>query len=441
MKANLKSPPNGATSAKLLAHALRHVNLDELARQTRFSRRQARKLSPLVFIQSCFLILLPDKVSLRAWAMLIGLVQNATYSKQALYKRLNAAALAFVQSILHVFLVRLTLGTRRALPPALARFPRVLVHDSVVLTLSPRLARFFPGSRRRGGSQRAMIRVQAFLDLKHERFVHFWHSAFVKNDQASAGEGLEQLRRGDLFIRDLGFFVLAVLERLSDRGIYWLSRWKSGCSVFDLAGHPLDMVQLLRNRHSLDRQVLLGQKERLRVRLVALKVPESVANQRRRKVRRNHGYLPTKKHCWLLGWNIYVTNVGRAVWSTEQVARVYGLRWRMETTFKAWKQHFKMEDVPVGSPVEAEVLLYARLLFITLFEVNYLARWDYLIQREDCPPVSHLKLAALMPLYLSVELLHQFQPRPECAIQKQIGYHCTYEKRKRKHFVAMLALG
>ena len=104
MKArNLKSLPNGTTSAKLLAHALKHINLDELARQTRFSRRPARKLSPLVFIQLLLLILLPDKVSLRAWAMLIGLVQNATYSKQALYKRLNAAALAFVQSILHAF--------------------------------------------------------------------------------------------------------------------------------------------------------------------------------------------------------------------------------------------------------------------------------------------------------------------------------------------------
>ena len=224
--------------------------------------------------------------------------------------------------------------------------------------------------------------MQAFLDLKHERFVHFWHSAYVKNDAASAGEGLEQLRRGDLFIRDLGFFVLPVLERLSDQGIQWLSRWKSDSSVFDLGGHPLDMVQLLRDRHSLDRQVRLGQKERLRVRLVALKVPEAVADERRRKVRRHHGYLPTKKHCWLLGWNIYVTNVSRDLWSTEQVARVYGLRWRMETTFKAWKQHFKLEDVPVGSPVQVEVLLYARLLFISLFEVNYLARWDYLIQQK-----------------------------------------------------------
>jgi hypothetical protein len=440
MKTNLKSLPNGEASAQRLAQALSQINLDDLARQTRFCRRQPKKLSPLVFIQSCCLILLPGKASLRAWALLIGLVQNLTYSKQALFKRLNAAALAFVQSILHVFLLRLTLGAARTLPPALAGFPRVLVHDSVVLTLSPRLAAAFPGSRRQRCAQGAMIRVQAFLDLKHEQFVHFWHSAYVKNDVASAGEGLEHLRRGDLFIRDLGFFVLTVLERLTERGINWLSRCKTNAGVFDLAGRDLDLVRALRGRDQLDRQVLLGRKERLPVRLVALKVPAAVANERRRKVRRSHGYQPTKKHCWLLGWNIYVTNVGPETWSARQVAQVYGLRWRLETTFKAWKQSFKMEDVPVGSPVQVEVLLYARLLFISLFEVNYLARCDYLIQRQPRPPISHLKLAALMPLYLSVELLRQFQPQVERALEKQVAYHCTYEKRKRKHFIDMLAL-
>ena len=56
---------------------------------------------------------------------------------------------------------------------------------------------------------------------------------------------------------------------------------------------------------------------------------------------------------------------------------------RIETTFRAWKQHFKMEDVPAGSRAQVEVLLYARLLFITLFEVHYLAGWDYHLHQQS----------------------------------------------------------
>jgi Transposase DDE domain len=435
--------PNGDSTVQRLEHALKDINLEALARQTGFRRRAPRKLTPLAFIQSCFLILLPDQASLRAWAIVIGLVQNLTYSKQALCKRLNGAAGLFVQRVLHGVLFHLSLGAQRVLPPALDSFGRVLVQDSVLLTLPPRLARFFPGSRNQSSRRRqAQLRVQALLDLKHEQFVHFRHSAFTHNDAAAAGEGLEFLQRGDLLIRDLGYFVHGVLRQLQERGVKFLSRLKINAGLFDLAGRPLDLVRLLRGRVTLDREVLLGSRERLRVRLVALKVSEAEANRRRRLARRNHGYQPTQKYRFLLGWNIYVTNVDAHTWSTREVGRVYGLRYRIETTFRAWKQHFKIEDVPAGSPAQVEVLLYARLLFITLFEVHYLAGWDYRIQKQARPPISHLKLAALMPLYLPLELLRQLQPRVEEALEKQVPYHCTYERRrKRKNFVERLQLG
>lgn len=437
------SCPNGVSAAQRLEHALKDLNLDELARQTGFRRRAPRKLTPLAFIRSCFLILLPDQASLRAWAIVIGLVGNLTYSKQALYKRLNGAALGFVQRVLHGTLLNLSLGAQRVLPPALAAFGRVLVQDSVLLTLPPRLVRFFPGSRNQNSRRRqAQLRVQAWLDLKHEQFVHFRHAAFAHNDAAAAGEGLEILRRGDLLIRDLGYFVLGVLRQLQDRGVKFLSRLKINVGLFDLRGRPLDLVRLLRGRDTLDREVLLGGEERLRVRLVAVKVSDQEANRRRRRVRRDHGRQPTQRYRFLLGWNIYITNVDARTWSVREVGRVYGLRFRIETTFRAWKQHFKLEDVPAGSRAQVEVLLYARLLFITLFEVHYLAGWDYHIHKQSRPPISHLKLAALMPIYLPLELLRQFQPLAEAALAKQVPYHCTYERRrKRKNFVERLQLG
>jgi Transposase DDE domain len=441
MKNNLfDSSPNGGSGAERLEHALQEINVDQLARQTRFCRRTPRKLSPLTFLHSCFLVLLQSKASLRQWALVIGLVRDQTYAKQSLFKRLNPAALAFVQRVLQALLLRLSLGVQRVLPPALAPFKRVLLQDSVIISLAPKLARAFPGTGNQFGPRRGMLRVQVWLDLKHEQFVRFTHGPYNRNDQTAAQAGLEELQAGDLLIRDLGFYVLSALRRLQDLGVSFLSRLRTDAKLFYPDGRPLNLAGALRGRDSLDQPVLLGGGEKLPVRLVALKVPDKVANERRRKARQKRRYQPTRRHLLLLGWNLYITNVGRPTWSTLDVGRVYGLRWRIETTFRAWKQYFQLEDMPAGSATEVLLLLYARLLFISLFQVQYLGACDYQIQKEAAQPVSQEKLAAFMPVLVSTLLLAHLQPRLPSALSRQVAYHCTYEKRQRKHFIDMLQL-
>jgi hypothetical protein len=284
--------------------------------------------------------------------------------------------------------------------------------------------------------------VQGFYDLKHERFIHFSHGTFSRNDLSVAEEGLEHLQAGDLFLRDLGYFVLRVVRRLQEAGLYYLSRFKHNLQVLEPDGQPLDLARLLRHRtRPLDKHVLLGAKEQLPVRLVAIPLAEELANQRRHQARHNRHFHATRQHVILAGWEIFITNVGREVWSPKVVARIYHLRWRIETIFKAWKSHFNLENVPAGSRAEVEAFLYARLLLITIFEVCFLARWDYQFQHQTVLGLSLLKLAAFLPLYLPVACLAELQPHLECALLKQVRYHCTYEKRtKRKNFLEMLKL-
>ena len=111
--------------------------------------------------------------------------------------------------------------------------------------------------------------------------------------------------------------------------------------------------------------MLVGGKEQVPVRLIALKVREEVANLRRHQARRNRHYQPSKKHLRLLSWDLLITNVSPEQLPAQAVAKVYGLRYHIETIFKAWKSHFNLEDVPAGSRAQVETLLYARLLFIT----------------------------------------------------------------------------
>ena len=176
------------------------------------------------------------------------------------------------------------------------------------------------------------------------------------------------------------------------------------------------------------------------MRLIALRVSEEVANLRRHQARRNHHFRASKKHLRLLSWDLLITNVSPERLPARAVAKVYGLRFHIETIFKAWKSHFNLEDVPAGSRAQVETLLYARLLLITIFEVCFFGRWDYENQ-DRCRPLSLLKTAAFIQVYVPLTLLSELQSHLEAALQKQIAYHCAYEKRrKRTNFVEKLEL-
>ena len=425
-----------------LESALAPLDLIKLARQTGFWRRKPKKLPPLTFIQSCCLLLVEQQVSFRRWAILIGTLLNQTYARQSLFERMTGRAVNFVRSVVLSLVGQLSLGRQRVLPPVLDAFQRVIIQDSTILTLPARLARFFPGSRNQHGAQGGMIRVQGFYELKHEQFIHFSHGAFTRNDFSLAAEVLCQLRAGDLLLRDLGYLVLKVLRQIDERQAFYLSRFQHGLGVSEPGGQPLDLAALLSHRtHPLDKDVLAGAKEQVPVRLVAIRVSEEVANLRRHRARhdRHHPH-PSKKHLALLGWDLLITNADGQRLPARCVAKVYGLRFHIETIFKAWKSHFNLEDMPAGSRAEVETLLYARLLLITLFEVCFLARWDYQLQ-DRAGPLSLLKVAAFLRLYLPLTLLNELQSHLETALQKQLPYHCTYEKRRqRKNFVQKLEL-
>src|SRR5262249_5689651 len=146
-------------------------------------------------------------------------------------------------------------------------------------------------------------------------------SGFTRNDQSASRDLLKLLQAGDLIIRDLGYFVIKVLEQISLAGAFFLSRYRHGVSLYDVqTGQPLDLAVRLRPGQGWDGEVLMGC-QKLRVRLVAQPVPEAVANERRRKARSNRDRRlnPSAQRLFLLGWNLFVTNVPRSVWPARML--------------------------------------------------------------------------------------------------------------------------
>lgn len=281
-------------------------------------------------------------------------------------------------------------------------FNRVLIQDSTQVRLPNHLARYFPGPANQNRRDGAAMKIQVIYNLLDETFPCFGISGFRRTDQAAASDILAVARRGDLVLRDLGYFSTLVFRQLIDRGVHFLSRLRQNVAIFD--PHSLKRVDLLKElgRYGqFDQNILLGVEQKVPVRLVALPVPEQVANERRRKAKnhRDKRRNPSKQDLELLGWNIFATSVDSSIWSPETIPKIYSLRWRIEIIFKSWKSHFNLTKTATGSAFQVEALIWAKLLGICLFQKLFVY-FEHFAPR----PVSLLKLAQLFPLLLSSSL-------------------------------------
>ena len=417
--------------------------LAQWAKQAGFSQRQAKKLTPRLFVQATVMLISQRAVSVRTWAILVGVLGGLTLSKQALWERLGEPAVEFLKQVLGAALRWRALVSTPKIPAALRMFGRVLVQDSTTLQLSAALARCFPGGANQHGEAGGQLRIQAVLDLVSQQFVHFGLSHFRRNDQAAAFDVLAVVQPGDLVVRDLGYFVLGSLEKIAEAGAFFLSRLRVSTGIWDAAGQePLDLLKLLRRQGRVDLRVRLGA-QKVPVRLVAVKLPPAVAAERRRRARagqKHDGrYQVQARTLALLDWAIFVTNVPASVWRAQTVVAVYGLRWRIETIFKAWKSHFRLTEVPQGSPAQLQAMIYGRLLFLTLWAQVCGAHWLPL-QATSSSPQSLLKVAALLGDFFLVLFLEAHNVRITATWLKQLLYHARYEHRRRKPFTHLFTV-
>jgi len=414
--------------------------LEARARETGFLKRKPKRITPLLFVQSAILLVGESVVSLRRWAVLLGLMGNCSVAKQSLWERLTECAVALLGQTLGLVLAERIRARAMTLPQSLRAFRRVLIQDSTTIALCAGLAKAFPGSRNQCGSKHGQLKIQTHYDLLSQRFLSFSLSGFNRNDQAAAHDILALVRRGDLVLRDLGYFVLESFQRITLAGAFFLSRLRLDMGLFDpQIQRPLSLLKALRRAGHLDQAVLLGQ-QKLPVRLVAIQLPEALAAERRRKAKHNRDKRcrPNATYLALLGWAIFITNVDRKVLSARAVAQVYGLRWRIETIFKAWKSHFRITKVPNGSPEQLRVIIYARLIFLTLMIEFCRGSWQEAWRRHSTPPRSLLKTAALLGDFFLPLCLEAWQIKVTDALALQLDYHGRYERRARLNFVQRL---
>ena len=358
---------------KLVRAQLLEAGADGLSRRTGFVKRAKRTLlTPYGFVLGFFLMFSKGENDLETWANNIYKVTGNPVSKQALDAKFYERHINFIRSLLNRLMAKRVLGVFKGHQGLFKFFDRVLLEDSTCIALHRQLFDHFKGSHSKTG-QAATLRLQTLYDIKAEDIDSVEVQSYRDNDQKHSSNILDKAKPGDLVLRDLGYFVLGVLAQMAKAGIYFVSRIRLDVCVFDArTGKELNLLKALRSAgQTLDKKVLTGKKLKVPLRLVAVKLPEPVAEQKREKAKkdRNKKTKHSKRYMELLGWTVLVTNIPVNTWSVQQLVMAYTLRWRIEILFKAWKSCLKLDKILAVQMKQGRFLitLYLSLLYIVMF--------------------------------------------------------------------------
>jgi hypothetical protein len=413
--------------------------LELIAIVTGWQKRSPRKITAAALLSSLCAQTLGGTASFNDIAAALDTASGRQPSRQSVAERFAPPCLAMMQTVLRMAInKRVTTSMQEDVPAQglLSRHARVLVQDSTIIELPGWLFDTFSGVAN-GARQVCNARIQATYDLKNMGFEAFSIDAYSKNDLSAAPE--LELRPGDLVLRDRGYLSVGEIQRHQQAGADFIYRHKTGALYRDVqSDEPLDLAQLLRRHGSLDMEVALNDAARTRVRLVAARVSQQTADLRRMKAKKEmRGHNPSAAVLELMSWTIFLTSLGPEV-SFSALLETYGLRWRIEVIFKAWKRHMNFHVIHRVSALEFNICLTAKLVSITV-GMGHLYRLCYERMREatgrDLSLLKFTRYLANNPqrlLSITTWLLEEAPASsPTCTALRK---YCCYDKRKRLNY-------
>jgi len=414
--------------------------LDQKARETGFVKRKSRKINPLNLLAALVEESLRGSPSYNDLAANIESNEDADPSRQAIALRLNERFEDFLEALLgEVIAVKVAedAAAGRFAEMDFRGYRRVLVQDSTVLKLPPALFPRFSGVSN-GSSSVCNARIQAVYDLISGQLIEFSIDPYSKNDLTAAPE--LELREGDLVLRDRGYIIAAEMQRHCDVGAHFIYRHKTGVTYLDVeTGLPINLPAILRRDGKLDMEVVLNNAGRTRVRLLAASVDPEIANLRRMRAKKEtRGRKPFKAVLELMDWTIFITNIPTDKAGFQETLGIYGLRWRIEVIFKAWKSHLKFDVLHRVCERQLRILLKTRLLVIAASS-NLYRRVESVLWLKYRRRLSLLKfmryLAASLANLLRVICSLAGSHRETTALEQALARYCCYDKRiKRRNF-------
>jgi len=295
------------SSLAMLTEFFSADHIEAAARRTGFVQR-ASKITGKVFLGLItFGPWSTAKTSLAQLAAKAGqLPKPVAVSPEAIYQRMNARALAFLREMIQRAFAKLHAGDTVGEEGLFTPFTRVHIADSTGFGLPDSLQALFPGAG--GSAGQAGAKLQLVWDYQSSTFAHFALIPWNIPDNKYIDTVVALAQKGTLFLFDLGYFKLAAFACIAAAQAYFLTRLNHQTTLSEAVGGGLSVVELPRvlqaePRPLLEKAVFLGAREHVAARLIAVRMPEAIVNERRRQARKTakkRGYTPSHAHLTLL---------------------------------------------------------------------------------------------------------------------------------------------
>lgn len=353
--------------------------VEKVARDKGFVKRES-KIGGIEFlsIMTYGLFSQPDASLTQMVAMLKDINEEIEITSCGLHQRINRSGVEFLKEM---FSKALSLSAERtideSIPKLLEHFEKVHIIDSTQVSLSEEMSEIWRGSGGDGSS--SSMKIQFLLDYKSGSYESISLREGTESDQSYIDKAIELIGEKEVLIYDLGYFKQSSMIDISYKSAYFLSRYNHRTGLYEReeGGELLsfDILKAIKKAMSSgelikEYEVWLSKEGReLKVRLIAEKIPDEIAEERRRKANRTSkkkGRTPTDKHLFLLGWNLYITNISSEILPSSSVRTLYSLRWQIELVFKTWKSYNGLTNLRGSRSERIECFMYGRLILLTI---------------------------------------------------------------------------
>jgi len=358
---------------------------------------------------------------------------NKSVSRQAVCKKIKEPCKIFIQELVEILLKRKIEKGECAKVFDSLNYKRIIVQDSTIVKLPLSLFEVFSGVRNKK-SKSTNVRIQVVYDLVAEAFISFDIHPYSENDAKVTSD--LQIEEGDLVLRDRGYLTLNEIARHKKDRADCIFRHKFKTIYLDVNNvEPIDLTGMLKQNSFLDIEVRLNNKQKTKVRLVSSPVEKSVADERRRKAKKESKHKnPSKEYLEQQDWTIFIVTMNNTDICFNDIQKLYSLRWRIEIIFKGWKSNLNFSKFHNISEIQCYVMLFARFFMAILFTNFFYKYCKTVIYQKYKKHLSLIKIQKYLAKHpqLMTELFEEITRKNNKVKNDNIlklCRYCCYDKR------------
>ena len=434
-----------------ISKVLSSEEIARLAKETGFVKRASKKVDAVKFLKLLLFDQLQyDQPSLQQHAC--GLLEDKAVkvTKQAIDKRFDSTAVSFIEKVFKAYL-DYNINSAAITSKLKDRFSAIRIMDSTEYKLPNCLAKEFPGYSASNALACAAIQFEYDIISKNINCISVENAKL--SDKAFGDKQMDNIKAGELIIRDLGYYSINSYAPIEDRQAYYISRLKPQISIFikDAGDNYTELSlqalidQIKQSKEScFDQTVYIGRESKKEVRLMAWLLEEDAQKKRLKKKMDRKGKTNENDKLWSM-LNVFITNIPCTEMTVQEAYDLYKIRWQIELMFKIWKSILKIHLVRKMKAERFKCYLYSMLLWVLLcwditkgFEPVIWKKYQQLISPYKCYALLKNKAAQLTGILFSAgEKLKEW-------LSKMLHYFGDYglkeNKKGRKNLIELVQL-